>query len=220
MWSNNARFALKNCSMKEGALLVFFLLAMVGIAPLSVPVSATSVDTLSIHGIKGHAGDVIDIPITLKSTLDSERIGEWHTFYKEVEGDNKKRDIRNWITITPANYTLKPRESRCFTISIRLPANASPGLYGATSPDAHREGHSDERRTYIAFEDADVSAVGTSGSGVKSGMLIPISVEVEKDASLLGAVKEAITSDAAVVMIGALCILLSTFVITMRRNKR
>jgi hypothetical protein len=205
--------------MKEGALLILFLVA-ISIAPLSVPFSATSVDKLSIHGIKGHAGDVIDIPITLKSTSDSERIGQLHTFYKEVEGDDEKMDIRSWITLTPANYTLKPEESKCFTISIRIPTNALPGAYGATSPDAHLEGHSDERRTYIVFEDAETSAMGTSGSGVKSGMLIPISVEVVKDASLFGAVKEAITSDAAVVMIGALCILLSTFVITMRRKQR
>ena len=153
------------------ALLLLIIFILVNIASISVPVSATSVDRLSICNIEGHAGNEIEVPITLKSTSDSERIGHWSTYYKKVEGEGegesrsegdyekaKKRDITFGITITPANYTLEPGETKIFTVRIRIPRDAKPGLYSATSEDAGKEGHSDERRTYIIFEDVDASA--------------------------------------------------------------
>ncbi len=111
--------------MKEitTARVVIILFVVVNIAHLPVSVSATSVDKLSICDVEGHAGDVIDIPITLRSTSDSKRAGYWSIFYKKVEGesDDKKMDITDWITITPPNYTLKSGEVKSFTTTISIP---------------------------------------------------------------------------------------------------
>ena len=205
-------------------LLIIFIFA--NIASVSIPVSATSVDKLSICNIEGHAGDVIDIPITLKSTSDSQRLGQWSTFYKKVEGkgegesDDEKMDITSWITITPANYTLKPGEAKIFTVRISIPRNAKQGLYGATSEDADMEGHSGERRTYIIFEDADALAAGAGGSAVQSGMLIPVSVKVLERESSFDVVKEAVKKNNMLILLCVIIILISAFVVIARRKKR
>lgn len=210
--------------MKEitTALLVIILFVVVNIAHLPVLVSATSVDKLFICDVEGYAGDVIDIPITLRSTSDSERAGYWSIFCKKVEGesDDKKMDITDWITITPPNYILKSGEVKSFTITISIPADVSPGLYGATSPDADMEGHSDERRTYIVFEDADTSATDAGASAVKSGMLIPVSVKVLEEESLFDAVNETAERNTILALVGTVIILISAFVLIVRRKKR
>lgn len=210
--------------MKEIATtrLVIILFVVANIAHLPVSVSATSVDKLSICDVEGHAGDVIDIPITLRSTSDSERAGYWSIFYKKAEGesDDRKMDITDWITITPPNYILKSGEVKSFTITISIPADISPGLYGATSQDADREGHSDERRTYIVFEDADISAMDAGASAVKSGMLIPVSVKVLEKESLFDAVNETAERNTILALVGTAIILISAFVLIVRRKKR
>lgn len=209
--------------MKEIATtrLVIILFVVANIAHLPVSVSATSVDKLSICDVEGHAGDVIDIPITLRSTSDSERAGYWSIFCKKVEGesDDRKMDITDWITITPPNYILKSGEVKSFTITISIP-DVSPGLYGATSPDADMEGHSDERRTYIIFEDVDASAADAGASTVKSGMLIPVSVKILEKESLFDAVKEAIERNTTLALVGTVMILISVSVLIVRRKKR
>lgn len=142
-------------------------------------VSATSVDRLFITNQEGYPGDTITQEIQLTGNLP-DRIGHWRTSYKHVEGDDVTRmDIRSWITITPENYTLAPGEVKTFTVTIKIPEDAEPGLYGATTAEAGFVGHSDERRTYLVFEDADAKAVIESeGNVVYSGLLIPVSVKV------------------------------------------
>jgi len=202
--------------------LVIILFVVVNIVHLPLSVSATSVDKLSICNVEGYAGDVIDIPITLMSASDSKRTGNWSMFYKKLEGesDDRKMDITDWITIIPPNYTLKSGEVKSFTITISIPGDVSPGLYGATSPDADIKGHSDERRTYIVFEDADTSATDAGASVVKSGMLIPVSVKVLESESLFDVVKEAIEMNITLAMTGTVIILISAFVLIVKRKKR
>jgi len=207
------------------ALLLLIIFIFANIASVSIPVSATSVDRLSICNIEGHAGDVIDIPITLKSTSDSQRLGQWSTFYKKVEGkgegeresDDEKMDITSWIMITPANYTLKPGEAKIFTVRISIPRNAKQGLYGATSENADMEGHSGERRTYILFEDADASAAGAGGgSAVQSGMLIPVSVKVLAEPNPLIPIIQGIEENIISIVLVAVIIVL--LVVLLRRK--
>jgi len=146
---------------------------------INTPVCATSVDTLSLCNLTGYPGDTVTEKVQLTGNLP-DRIGHWRTSYKYVEGDDVARmDIRSWITITPENYTLAQGEVKTFTVAIRIPKDADPGLYGATSPEAGLIGHSDERRTYIVYEDADAIAVKESLANVSyAGLLIPISVIV------------------------------------------
>lgn len=204
------------------SLLIIFIFANIA------SVSATSVDRLSICNIEGHAGDVIDIPITLKSTSDSQRLEQWSTFYKMVEGksegegegesDDEKMDITSWIMITPANYTLKPGEAKIFTVRITIPRNAKPGLYGATSEDADMEGHSGERRTYIIFEDADASAAGAGGgSAVQSGMLIPVSVKVLAEPNPLIPIIRGIEGNIISIVLVAIIIILLAVLLRLRK---
>lgn len=145
---------------------------------LAPGVSATATDTAFLCNIEGHPGDTITKTVTLVGTSSSDRIGCWETFYKEVEGDTEKMDITDLIAITPSNYTLKYDESKTFTVTIRIPKYIEPGLYGATSEDANMKGHSDERRSYIRFKDADASTVGAGGVAAWTGFRIPVSVKV------------------------------------------
>ena len=141
--------------------------------------AATSVDRLFLTNLEGYPGDTITQNIQLTGNLP-DRIGHWRTSYKYVEGEDvTKMDIRSWIAITPANYTLAEGEVKTFTVAIRIPKDAEPGLYGATSTEAGLVGHSGERRTYIVFEDADAIAVTESqGNIAYTGLLLPISVKV------------------------------------------
>jgi hypothetical protein len=194
------------------------LLLIIGVtAVMSVPVSATSVDRLSITDNEGYAGDIIDIPITLESTLDTQRTGHWRKHYKQVEGDDEKMDITSWIEIIPTDYTLDPREVEEFTVRITIPEDAKPGLYGATSENAGMEGHSGERRTYIIFEDADSAAVAGGGSAVYSGLLIPVSVAVLAEQNPLIPIIRGIQENIGYIVLVAVIIVL--LVLLLRRKK-
>jgi len=81
-------------------------------------------------------------------------------------------DITSWISFEPEEYTIKQGEIKTFTVKIKIPRNAGPGLWGATAETACREGHSEERRSYIIFKDTPL------GGNVYSGLLLPISVNV------------------------------------------
>ncbi|MDP3245169.1 MAG: hypothetical protein Q8M83_05955 [bacterium] len=127
---------------------------------------------MSITNLEGFPGKTIKQEITLEGTDPGERSGFWYTHYKKIEGDNDRMDITSWITIEPKDFTIKQGETKVFTVNVKIPKDAKPGLWGATSEDASIEGHSGERRTYIVFK--DVLAEGN----VYSGLLIPISVKV------------------------------------------
>lgn len=161
--------------MKSIYLIVVIALVLVLIAGAS----ATSVDRLFMTNLEGYPGDIITQEIQLTGNLP-DRIGHWRTSYKHIEGDDVARmDIRSWITITPENYTLASGEVKTFTVTMRTPEDAEPGLYGATTAEAGFVGHSDERRTYIVFEDADaIAVIESQGNVVYSGLLLPVSVKV------------------------------------------
>jgi len=133
---------------------------------------ATSVDRMSLTNLEGYAGKTIKAEITLEGTDLEERSGFWYTNYKEVEGADNRMDITSWITIEPKDFTIKQGETKVFTVEVKIPRDAELGLWGATSEEAAKEGHSGERRTYIVFKDAP------AGGNVYSGLLIPISVKV------------------------------------------
>ena len=133
---------------------------------------ATSVDRMSLTNLEGYAGKTIKAEITLEGTDLEERSGFWYTNYKEVEGADNRMDITSWITIEPKDYTIKQGEIKVFTVEVKIPRDAELGLWGATSEEAAKEGHSGERRTYIVFKDTP------AGGNVYSGLLIPISVKV------------------------------------------
>jgi hypothetical protein len=133
---------------------------------------ATAVDRLLLCDLEGRPGETIEAQITLQGTDAQERSGSWSTYYNKVEGDDERMDITSWITIEPEEYTIKQGESLFFTVSVKIPADAAPGVWGATTEEACQSGHSAERRTYIIFKDA------VSGGNVYSGMLIPVLVAV------------------------------------------
>jgi len=196
---------------------LLLLLLVVTIASMSVPVSATAVDRLSITDNEGYAGDVIEIPITLESTSDAARMGHWRTYYKPVEGDDEKMDITSWIEVIPTEYTLNVGEVEEFTVRITIPKDAKTGLYGAIAENAGMEGHSGDRRTYVIFEDADASTVAAGGSAVYSGLLIPVSVKVLAERNPLIPVIRGIEANIVTIVLVAVVIVL--LVLLLRRKK-
>jgi len=136
-------------------------------------ISATSVDRMSLCNLKGSPGHSIDTTITLTGTDTDPRAGFWDIYYKQTEGDSEKMDISSWITIEPKEYIIVKDEIKNFTVHIKVPNNTSPGLWGATSIQAGEPGQSEVRRTYILFKDA------VEGGNVFSGLLIPVSVQVQ-----------------------------------------
>ena len=179
---------------------------------------ATSVDRVIICNVEGYPGDVIEIPNSLESTSSSDRMGHWEIFYKKVEGDDERiMNITSWIEIEPTDYTLKPGESKDFIIRIRIPKNAEPGLYGATSPGAAVLGHYDERRTYVRFKDADASVVEAGGQGVWSALRIPVSVEVLGKPSTLAPIIKGIKENVTTIMLLSVIIIL--LVVLLRRKR-
>lgn len=133
---------------------------------------ATSVDRMSLVNVEGYPGKTSKAEITLEGTDIEARSGFWYTYYKKAEGDSDKMDITSWITIEPKDFIIKQGEKKIFNIDIKIPKNAEPGLWGAASEEAGKEGHSLERRTYLVFKDSP------QGGNVYSGLLIPISVKV------------------------------------------
>ena len=201
--------------MKRERILIIVLLIALACIQTSF---ATSVDRVNICNVEGYPGDVIEIPISLESTSSSERMGHWEVFYKKVEGDDERiMNITSWIEIEPTDYTLKPGESKDFIIRIRIPKNAEPGLYGATSPGAAVLGHYDERRTYTRFKDADASAVEAGGQGVWSALRIPVSVNVLGKPSPLAPIIKGIKANITVIILLAVVIIL--LVLLLRRKR-
>jgi len=183
---------------------------------LFIPVSATlatSVDRTSLCNLEGLPGKTVDMEITLEGTSPEERAGFWYTHYKEVEGDDDRMDITSWITIEPKDYAIKQGEIKVFTVKVKIPKDAGPGLWGATSEEAGKEGHSSERRTYIIFKDA------VTGGNVYSGLLLPISVKVLPSpnplAPVINFVKQNIMT---IALITVIIVLLA--ILLLRRRKR
>lgn len=142
-------------------------------------VLATAVSQMSIVNLEGYPGKTVRQEITLEGTDSGERSGFWYTHYKKIDGDDEKMDITPWITIEPKDFTIKQGETKSFTVNVKIPKEVGPGLWGATSEDAGKEGHSSERRTYIIFKDA------ITDGNVYSGLLIPVSVKVLPSQNLL-----------------------------------
>jgi hypothetical protein len=203
-------------------LVAIVLLAGLLFVPPSVAL-ATAVDRMSLCNLEGHPGETIEAQITLEGTDAEERSGYWYTHYKEVEGDDERMDITSWITIEPEEYAITQGESIVFTVRVKIPGDAEPGLWGATSEEAGQPGHSAERRTYIIFKDT------ITGGNVYSGLLIPVSVEVlgetgpPAQAGEQGTPEPAgnfITDNIIVIVLGVvIVILLAALIIRMRREK-
>lgn len=154
----------------EGTILFVLLFGLLLVSTFSV--CATEVDRISVCNLEGYPGETIDMEITLTGTGPEERSGFWEIFYKEIEGDDHKMDITSWIEIEPRDYVIKEEETKVFIIKANIPKDAEPGLWGATSVEAAKEGHSAERRTYIVFKDA------ITGGNVYSGLLLPVAINV------------------------------------------
>jgi len=194
----------------KGTILVALLFGL-----LFIPVSAalaTSVDRMSLK-LEGYPGKTIEQEITLEGTDLGERSGFWYTHYKEVEGDDSKMDITSWITIEPKDFTIKQGEIKVFTVKVKIPGNAEPGLWGATSLEAGKEGHSGERRTYIVFKDA------LADGNVYSGLLIPISVKILPSPNLLAPVINFVEQNIITIALSIVIIVLLAMQL-LRRKKR
>jgi len=197
---------------------VFFLALAAGLlvfaqAPAAL---ATGVDRVALCNVEAAPGKTIKTDIVLEGTEPEEREGFWYTYYKETEGDDaEKVDITSWISFTPENFTLKEGETKTFTVEIKVPRNAKPGLYGATTKEACREGRSAERRSYLAFKDTIV------GGNVYSGFLIPVSVEVAPSKSVFARVFNFAAQNALTILLVAVIAVLGWVVLKRRGgNKR
>lgn len=177
--------------------------------------SATSVDWLFMCNQEGAQGDTISKTITLEGTIPTERTGYWSIYYKQIEGDDEEvMDITSWISIEPKDYTLTSGEIKTFTVTIRIPKNAEPGLYGATSGLACAKGHSDERRMYIQFQDTN------TGGSVYSGIMIPISVQVLGKPNPLTSIIELLQANIVMIMLLAIIVILLVVLLRRQGGKR
>lgn len=203
----------KNHKMYCKSTILFGLLLGLLFIPGSAAL-ATAVDRMWLN-LEGFPGKTVSAEITLEGTDPEERAGFWYTHYKEVEGDDDRMDITSWITIEPKDYTIKQGEIKAFTVKVKIPGDARPGLRGATSEEAGKEGHSGERRTYIIFKDA------ITGGNVYSGLLIPISVKVLESpnplAPVLNFVKQNIMTIALIIVI---IVLLAMLLLRKRKEKK
>ena len=146
----------------------------------------------------------------LSGTEASERSGYWYTLYKEVEGDSERMDITPWIEVVPEEYTIGEGETVTTTIRVSIPADAEPGLWGATSPTAGEQGHSDERRTYLVFKDT------VAGGNVYSGLLIPVSVSVAGTTNPLTAIIEWVRDNLTVTVLAIAIVILASLLLRRR----
>ncbi len=175
-------------------------------------VLATSVNQMALTNLIGSPGKTIKTQITLEGTDLEERSGFWYVRYKKVEGDNNRMDITSWITIEPENYTIKQKETKTFTVKVKVPRDAELGLWGATSEEAGKEGYSSERRTYIVFKDAP------GGGNVYSGLLLPISVQVSESESFLEPLINFVLSNIIVIILSLVIIVLLARPLLKRRK--
>jgi hypothetical protein len=174
---------------------------------------ATEVDRMSLCNLEGFPGETIETKITLKGTDPEERSGFWTAYYKKVDGDDVRMDITSWIAIEPKDFTIKQEETKVFTVKVKIPKDANPGLWGATSEEAGKEGHSDERRTYIIFKDAN------SGGNVYSGLLIPVSVKVLASPNPLVPVINFIKQNILTIVLSIVIIVLLAMLLLRRRKE-
>jgi len=199
----------KKC--RKGALfavLVGVLFAFAGSVAL-----ATSVDRMSVTNLEGYPGKTIEQEITLEGTDPGERSGFWYTHYKKIDGDNDRMDITSWITIEPRDFTIKQGENKIFTVNVKIPGDARQGLWGATSEEAAKEGHSAERRTYIVFKDA------ITGGNVYSGLLIPVSVKVLASPNPLAPVINFVKQNIMTIALSIVIIVLLVALLVKRRKQ-
>ena len=195
----------------RSTLLVVFLFGLLFVSG-SIAL-ATSVDRMSLTNLDGYAGKTIKAEITLKGTDPGERSGFWYTHYKKTEGDNDRMDITSWITIEPKDYTIKQEEIKAFTVKVKIPGDARQGLWGATSEEAAKEGHSAERRTYIVFKDA------ITGGNVYSGLLIPVSVKVLASPNPLAPVINFVKQNIMTIALSIVIIVLLVALLVKRRKQ-
>ncbi|MDO8522676.1 MAG: hypothetical protein Q7S12_00095 [bacterium] len=174
---------------------------------------ATSVDRMSLVNLEGYPGKTTKAEITLEGTDLGERSGFWYTHYKKMEGDNDRMDITSWITVEPKDFTIKQGETKVFTVKVKIPRNAELGLWGATSEEAGKEGHSNERRTYIVFKDAP------AGGNVYSGLLIPISVKILLSPNPLAPVINFVMQNIIVIVLSIVILVLIGRPLLKRRRK-
>ncbi len=201
----------KNHKMYCRSTTLFLLLLGLLFIPISAAL-ATSVDRMWLN-LEGFPGKTIEQEITLEGDSPEERSGFWYTHYKEVDGDDDRMDITSWITIEPKDYTIKQGETKVFTIKVKIPGDAKPGLWGATSEEAGKEGHSAERRTYIVFKDA------LAGGNVYSGLLLPVSVKVLKSPNPLVPVINFVKQNIMTIVLSIVIIVLLAM-LSLRRRKQ
>ncbi|TSA56439.1 hypothetical protein D4R42_03535 [bacterium] len=162
--------------MRKKALIAALGLLVIVLATTQL-VAATTVDRAIFCNLQAYPSDTLTENITLYGDAP-ERTGSWRVFYKQEAGDSEKMDITSWIMVTPAEYTIKNGEAKQFQLTITVPSNATPGLWGATSVDAGIQGHVDQRRTYIEFKDGDAAIAKAGGVVTMTGVRIPVSVNV------------------------------------------
>lgn len=187
---------------KRNAVLVLFLFFLIFTLNFS-NVFATSVDRMSFVNLKAFPGKTLKLKITLEGT-NEERFGYWYTHYKKVEGDSDMMDITSWIKISPKDYSIKKGEKKVFSIKIKVPRKIDPGLWGALSVDAGKEGNSNERRTYIVFKDAP------ENGNVYSGLLIPISVNVLESTNFMLTILNFVIKNLLVIVLSIVILILTT----------
>lgn len=180
------------------------------------PVAATSVNRLAICNVEGYPGETIDTEVILQGTDPGERAGYWSTHYKSVDGDDDRMDITSWISFEPSSeYTISEGESKAFVVRLNIPGDARPGLWGATSADAEKAGHSDERRTYIIFKDTS-----TESGSLYSGLLIPVSVTVMGNPNVFTPFANWVQANVMVSILIAVVIVLLSVMLTRRRRMK
>ncbi|MFA6397747.1 MAG: hypothetical protein WDK96_02785 [Candidatus Paceibacterota bacterium] len=166
---------------------------------------------MSLVNLESYPGKTTKAEIILEGTDPGDRTGFWYTHYKKIDGDSEKMDITSWITIEPKDFTIKEGEKQVFAVEIKIPRNAEPGLWGATSEEAGKEGHSDERRTYLIFKDAP------AGGNVYSGLLIPISVKILPSINPLTPIINFIKQNIMVIVLSIIIIVMGIFFL---KNKK
>jgi hypothetical protein len=193
-------------------LILIFLLAGLFLTG-SIGVMSTSIDRMSLCNLGGQPGETIVTTITLFGTESETRTGYWDTYYKQVDSDNDHMDITPWITIQPKEFSIAKDESKVFNISIILPQNTEPGLWGATSVNAGDSGHSAERRTYIIFKDT------AAGGNVYSGLMIPISVQVTGKVNPFTGIINFLSKNVLVIVLVVIIVILATFLLVRLRHR-
>lgn len=203
-------------------ILAFGLLVLVLSTTVQIPVqiaSATTAERVIFCNLNAYPGDTITENMTLYGDLP-DRTGSWRVFYKQIEGDSEEMNITSWIEVKPKDYTLKTGEAKYFQLIINVPSDAAPGLWGAISEDAAIQGHVDQRRTYIEFTDGDADAAKAGGVATRTGIRIPVSVNVlgtpEKPSPFEGFTDMLKSNILSIAMLAVIVVLL---VILLRRRK-